>query len=491
MHMKRAKYDEYTRGGQPSNWNGLLLHGQAQAYVVDEDGDPRDQDAGGCQVDQPPEDGDGVARQAHEAEEAKGHEEKDAGVGHTPGRGPQENPGRLLLDGQAVQHTGAGQETLVGGRPGRGDDDGVDDGGDGGNAGGRGGNDKGALGRVAALAVQAAVLAGHEHADNENGQHVEQHDADKDVLAGGGDGLARVPGLGAGHGDGLDAGKGEDGARHDAPVAEEPAPVADGGDFRGDGQDVAVDEVPADGEAPGRVDEELGVPHKGAGDGEQRRDLAQGELDGADDEADGGIAEQRAERTAALHGAAQAQEQAGADGARNAEHGQMPLGEPALEMAALAGRDEVAGVVVVAVIVGIVAVVVSERRPRRSILPLNVGRETRVVGRARKRSRRRRPVALGAVAVHDGCVAAPGAFDAGKEALEGHGKVRLATGNQAPSFQPRVETAETAFPTTCPARRDEEWIGSRGTQGPRMGVAQASKQRTLSTLRRFSRALFF
>ncbi|KAK8930050.1 hypothetical protein VCV18_002717 [Metarhizium anisopliae] len=405
-------------------------------------------------------DGDGVARQAHEAEEAKGHEEKDAGVGHTPGRGPQENLGRLLLDGQAVQHTGAGQETLVGGRPGRGDDDGVDDGGDGGNAGGRGGNDKGALGGVAALPVQAAVLAGHEHADNENGQHVEQHDADKDVLAGGGDGLARVPvaeepapvaggnvlDKGArvapvpevdgrrapdaaevddeaeddeeddeedledgkdeldlaeeadkreAHDQGQqDKGDDPDGGVDVGPELEE---HADGGDFRGDGQDVAVDEVPADGEAPGRVDEELGVPHKGAGDGEQRGDLAQGELDGADDEADGGIAEQRAERTAALHGAAQAQEQA----------------------------------------------------------------------------------PLGAVAVHDGCVVAPGAFDAGKEALEGHGKVRLATGNQAPRFQRRGETAETAFPTTCPARRDEEWIGSRGTQGPRMGVAQASKGRTL------------
>lgn len=295
-----------------------------------------------------------------------------------------------------------------------------------------------------------------------------------------------------------DKGDDPDGGVDVGPELEE---HADGGDFRGDGQDVAVDEVPADGEAPGRVDEELGVPHKGAGDGEQRGDLAQGELDGADDEADGGIAEQRAERTAALHGAAQAQEQARPDGARDAEHGQMPLGEPALEMAALAGRDEVAGVVVVAVIIVAAVVVVSERRPRRrpdhprrSILPLNVGRETRVVGRARKRSRRRRPVALGAVAVHDGCVVAPGAFDAGKEALEGHGKVRLATGNQAPRFQRRGETAETAFPTTCPARRDEEWIGSRGTQGPRMGVAQASKGRTLllcDVSLAYSRPFFF
>lgn len=275
-----------------------------------------------------------------------------------------------------------------------------------------------------------------------------------------------------------DKGDDPDGGVDVGPELEE---HADGGDFRGDGQDVAVDEVPADGEAPGRVDEELGVPHKGAGDGEQRRDLAQGELDGADDEADGGIAEQRAERTAALHGAAQAQEQARPDGARDAEHGQMPLGEPALEMAALAGRDEVAAVVVVAVIIAAVVVVVSERRPRRrpdhprrSILPLNVGRETRVVARARKRSRRRRrPVALGAVAVHDGCVVAPGASDAGKEALEGHGKVNGAprdwkSSSQVPTeldgerlqrrrFQQLVPPDETRNGSAPVAHRDREW----------------------------------
>lgn len=285
------------------------------------------------------------------------------------------------------------------------------------------------------------------------------------------------------HGQGQqDKGDDPDGGVDVGPELEE---HADGGDFRGDGQDVAVDEVPADGEAPGRVDEELGVPHKGARDGEQRGDLAQGELDGADDEADGGVAEQRAERTAALHGAAQAEEQAGSDGARDAEHGQMPLGEPALEMAALAGRDEIAGVIVVAVVIGVV-VVSGPDHPRRSILPLNVGRETRVVGRARnsrRRRRRRRPVALGAVVVHDGCVVAPGAFCAGKKAPEGHGKMRLATGNKTRDCRDGVSNN-----LSRPTRRGMDRLPwHTGTANGRC----ASKQRTLSTLRPFSRALFF
>lgn len=328
----------------------------------------------------------------------------------------------MLLQSQTVQHTGAGKQCLVGRGPRRGNDDCVDDGWNGTDACCGRRNDKGALGCVSIGVVEALVVAGDEHADDEDGKHVEEDDADKDVAAGGGDCLARIPRLGAGHGDGLDAGKGEDGVGHDAPVAEELAPVpagnvldkgarvlpvfkvdgrgagdatevddeaendeeddeedleqgkeeldlakdadkghadndgeddesddpdggvdvgpklkedADGGNLGGDREQVAVDEVPADGEPPGRVDEELGVPHKGTRDGEQGADLSEGKLHGADDEADGRVAQQRAEGTARLHGAAEAEEQARANGARDAQHGEVPLAQPALEAVVL------------------------------------------------------------------------------------------------------------------------------------------------------------
>lgn len=68
------------------------------------------------------------------------------------------------------------------------------------------------------------------------------------------------------------------------------------------------DDLP-DGEAQGRIHEELGMPHEGAGHGQQGRDLTQGKLHGAHDQADGGIAKQRAERAAGLDGASKPEEQ--------------------------------------------------------------------------------------------------------------------------------------------------------------------------------------
>lgn len=117
---------------------------------------------------------------------------------------------------------------------------------------------------------------------------------------------------------------------------------ANGRDLGGDAQDVAVDQVPAYREAQGRVDEELGVAHKGARDGQQGRRLAQGELHRAHDEPDGRVGQQGPQRARALHGAAQAQEQARADGARDAQHGQVALLEAAAQVLVLGRRDEVA-----------------------------------------------------------------------------------------------------------------------------------------------------
>ncbi|GKT95800.1 hypothetical protein Ct61P_13650 [Colletotrichum tofieldiae] len=256
-------------------------------------------------------------------------EEQDADIWCAPRGGAEEDFGGLSFERKAKQHTGTGEQTLVGRRPGGGNDDGVDDAGDCRDAGGRGGDDEGALSGGAGGVIQAGIVARDQHTHDEDGKHVEQHDTRKDTLAGAGNGTTGVLRLGSGHGERLDASKGEDGARHDAPVTQEFAPVT------------------ADGKAPGRVDEELGVADEGSGDGQQGRDLSERKLHGADDETDGGVAEQRAKGTAGLDGAAKAEEQPGADGAGDTQHGQVALLQTALQVAVLGGGDEVAVVIVV------------------------------------------------------------------------------------------------------------------------------------------------
>ena len=55
--------------GQARGRDALGAQRHAQADVVDEDGDPGDEDAGGREADEPVKGGEGAARQAHEAEE--------------------------------------------------------------------------------------------------------------------------------------------------------------------------------------------------------------------------------------------------------------------------------------------------------------------------------------------------------------------------------------------------------------------------------------
>ncbi|GKT51679.1 uncharacterized protein ColSpa_11859 [Colletotrichum spaethianum] len=277
----------------------------------------------------------------HEAEEHENREEQYADVWRAPRGGAEEDLGGLSFERQTKQYTGTGEQTLVGRRPSGGDDDGVDHAGDCRDASGRGGDDEGALSGSAGLIIQARVVARDQHTDDEDGKHVEQHDTRKDALASAGNGAAGVLRLGSSHGKGLNASKGEDGARHDAPVPQKLAPVASG--------DV-LDErtrVPADGEAPGGVDEEFGMTDEGSCDGQQSRDLSERKLHGADDEADGGVAEQRTKGTAGLDGAAEAEEQTGANGAGDTQHGKMALLQTALQVAVLGGGDEIAVVIVV------------------------------------------------------------------------------------------------------------------------------------------------
>ncbi len=133
------------------------------------------------------------------------------------------------------------------------------------------------------------------------------------------------------------------------------------------------------------------MPHKRPRDGQQRARLAEGKLHGADDEPDGRVAQQRAERAARLHRAAEAQEETRADGARDANHGEVALAEAALEAAPLRRRHEVrveaAVVAAVVTAAGNAAVqdapaVVGVRREQRSGV---VRHDFRRLGRGRGR----------------------------------------------------------------------------------------------------------
>lgn len=113
---------------------------------------------------------------------------------------------------------------MVGRGPGGGYDDGVDDGGDGFDAGFRGGDDEGGLCGRAGLVVEAWVGAGDEHAYDEDGEDVEEGDAEEDSFAGSGNDLAGVACFCGGHRDALCACKREDGGGHTSPVSKEVAP---------------------------------------------------------------------------------------------------------------------------------------------------------------------------------------------------------------------------------------------------------------------------
>lgn len=213
---------------QPRHGNLLLLHGEFQANVVKQDRAPADKDARRGEIHEPVKHRQGIVVQGQEAEEHECGEKRDADVGRAPRGRPEEDPGGLALECQAVQDPRARQQRLVARAPGASDDDGVDQAGDCLDAGGAGSDDERTLRGGAALVAEAWVVAGHQHAHDEDGEHVEKQDPGKDLLACSGDGATGILGLGGGHGDGLDASEGKDGAGHDAPEAEEFPPVSRG-----------------------------------------------------------------------------------------------------------------------------------------------------------------------------------------------------------------------------------------------------------------------
>lgn len=213
---------------QPRHRDTLLPHRQLHADVIKQNSTPAHQHSRGSQIHQPVKHRQRVVVQGQEREKHKDCEQCDTHIWCTPARRAQEDLGCLTLEGKAVEDARSGQQALVAAAPCAGDDNGVDQAGDTPDTGGGGGDDKGGLRGGAALVAQARVVACDEHADDEDGEHVEEQHADEHLLARAGDGLSGILSLGGRHGDGLDARKGEDGRGHDAPEAEKLAPVAGG-----------------------------------------------------------------------------------------------------------------------------------------------------------------------------------------------------------------------------------------------------------------------
>ncbi|KAI6777160.1 hypothetical protein HG530_001105 [Fusarium avenaceum] len=268
------------------------------------------------------------------------------------------------------------------------DNHGVDDRWDGRDTGCGCCNDERTLACSARLIIESLIITPDQHTNDENGQDVEDEDTDEDVLASLGNCTLGVSRLSSCHGDGLYTSEGEDSARHDRPVAQELAPASsrnvldkrtwvlpvddqtqddeeddekdlengepndedddpyrrveigpefeqytDCCDFRGNGEDVSVDEIPPDGEPPSRINQKLSMSHKRSCNWHQRSDFSQRELNRAHDD---------------LHRLAQTEKETGSNSACDTQHRKMSLVQTALQVLLLSGRDEAAAIVVVA-----------------------------------------------------------------------------------------------------------------------------------------------
>ena len=119
-------------------------------------------------IHQPPKHRQRATTQTHKRQKHKRRIEAHAYIGHAPWRGAEEDAGGLVFDGEAVEDAGAREEGLVGGGPGGGYDDGVDEGGKDADAGGGGDDYEGGLGGGAGCGGEAGVGAGYYHAYDED-----------------------------------------------------------------------------------------------------------------------------------------------------------------------------------------------------------------------------------------------------------------------------------------------------------------------------------
>lgn len=120
--------------------------------------------------------------------------------------GAHEDLGGVFLLSHAIQGTGRAEHEGVARTPSARENDEVDDVGHDVDAGASGGDDEGrGGGGVRVGAQQLRVVGGHEHADEEDAEHVKDGHTPEDALGGNGDVAPGALGLGGGLGDILDA----------------------------------------------------------------------------------------------------------------------------------------------------------------------------------------------------------------------------------------------------------------------------------------------
>ena len=211
--------------GQGFDGDVLRAPGVDEVDVGDEKGDPGEQAEDGDEVDKVPEDGLGVVRDVHVREKTEGGGEPQGVDGDAAAVGFGEDLGGFAFSGEAVQ--GSGGDVQVG--VGRGEDEeqdgAVEDTREVRDAGQFDGDDEGRCGGGGGVspAVKSKLLGvvGNQHAEKEDGEHVEDEDSVKGQLDGARDGLARVLRLSDGDTDKLGTQICKSGRYHCRPETEE------------------------------------------------------------------------------------------------------------------------------------------------------------------------------------------------------------------------------------------------------------------------------
>lgn len=198
----------------------LSLHRLAHAPAANANDDPDDERVGRIEVGEPFKRlGCAAGTERHECEQLEGALERhgdpgDAKPGHTG-----KHAGCATFERQSVEGPRTGEHTVIAGRPCRGQDDTVDDGGQSLDACALSRNGKGGSLGVAGVRCNGGIVGRDDETDDKDGQQIKDADAVKDTLASFGNVAARVLGLGCGDSDGLDTGVGVDGIDEGDPEA--------------------------------------------------------------------------------------------------------------------------------------------------------------------------------------------------------------------------------------------------------------------------------
>lgn len=183
----------------------------------DEDGDPGQETKDGGEVDKVAKDLLGVTGDVHESQTSEDGRETEGIDGDTTLVGALEDGGSLAVGRKTIEGSAGNVQIRVGGGKDKDTDTRVDDVGEDLDVGEIGSDDKGRGGSTGGLFGGKGKLirvVGDEHADEEDGEAVEEEDSVKGELDGAGDRLAGVLGLGDGDTDKLSTKVGKGGVDH-------------------------------------------------------------------------------------------------------------------------------------------------------------------------------------------------------------------------------------------------------------------------------------